>query len=349
MDKIRLGRTNLMVTRLGFGGIPIQRDTEEEAIAVVKRCLEHGINYLDTANGYTNSEERIGKAIQGRPRKDIVLATKTQARDREGVEKHLKLSLKHMQVDYIDVYQFHNISDKKGMDAILAPGGPLDTARDAQKAGLIRHIGITSHNWDVAKQLVATDHFSTIMVPFNFVTREPADDLLPLARKHDVGFIAMKPLNGGALDNINIAFKFFLQFPDVITIPGIEKPHEIDEIIKVINGPAELTRAEREEMERIRSTMGNRFCRRCDYCQPCNAGIPISVVMSSFTFERRLPPESLLTGWFHDAITKAKDCIECGECETRCPYHLPIRDMIQEQLQWYREFCKKYSHLAKQS
>ncbi|MDD5126949.1 MAG: aldo/keto reductase [Dehalococcoidales bacterium] len=347
MDKIRLGRTNLMVSRLGFGGIPIQRDTEEEAIAVVKRCLEHGVNFLDTANAYTNSEERIGKAIKGVPREKLVLATKTQSRHREGLEKHLKLSLERLQVDYIDIYQFHNVSDKKGMETILAPGGALEAARDAQKAGLIRHIGVTSHNWEIAQDIIKTGHFATLMVPFNFITREAVNDLLPLTRKLDVGFIAMKPLSGGMLDNIRLAFKFFLQFPDVVPIPGIQKPHEIDEIVQIMNGPHKLTKAEQVEMEHLQKTMGNRFCRRCDYCQPCSAGIQISTVMVSSGFEKRMPPASLLSGWIKDAMAKAADCIECGDCESRCPYHLPIRDMIKEQIQWYQDFCKKHAHLAK--
>ena len=186
MEKIRLGRTGLMVSRLGFGGIPIQRDTEEDAISVVKRCLALGITYIDTANGYTTSEERIGKAVAGR-RDKVVIATKTGARTREDAEKHLALSLKRLQTDYIDIYQFHGVNNTKHLEAVLEPNGLLAFAEEAKKAGKVRHIGITSHQMDIAKKAIATDKFETIMFPFNVVTDEAATQLLPLARQHDVG------------------------------------------------------------------------------------------------------------------------------------------------------------------
>lgn len=261
------------------GGIPIQRDSEEEAVAIVKRCLELGITFLDTANAYTTSEACIGKAISGYKRDGLFIATKTTSRSREGVKNHLELSLQQLKVKYIDLYQFHNISDYKSLETILDPAGPMAVVKEAQKAGLVRHIGITSHQIDVAKAAVKTDFFETIMFPFNFITSEATDELLPLCEKHDVGFIAMKPLAGGMLSNVTIAFKYLSQFSKILLIPGIEKLHEIDEIVKVMNNPTELTEQEKREMRRIRKELGTRFCRRYDYCQPCTAKIPISLVM----------------------------------------------------------------------
>ncbi len=223
---MRLGRTNMMVSRLGFGGIPIQRDTEAEAVAVVRKCLELGVTYIDTANAYTTSEERIGKAIAGQ-RQNVFLATKSQARDREGIEKHLQLSLKRLGTEYIDLYQFHGVNDLKTLDIILDPSGPRAVVEKAKKDGLIRHIGITSHQIDAAKKAVSSDLFETVMFPFNFLSPEVAEDLLPLAKKHDVGFIAMKPLAGGMVDNIAVAFKYLFHFPDVLPIPGIQEEREI--------------------------------------------------------------------------------------------------------------------------
>jgi len=342
MEKIRLGKTEMMVSKLGFGGIPIQRLSEDEAVAVVRRCLELGITFIDTANGYTTSEERIGKAISGQ-REGLILATKSGARTREGVEEHLKLSLKRLGVESIDLYQFHGVSNFEALETVLAPDGPMAVVQEAKKAGVIKHIGFSSHSMDVAKEGVKSDRFETIMFPFNFITSEPADELLPLAREHDVGFIDMKPLAGGLLDNVTIAFKYLFQFPDIVPIPGIEKIEEIEEIVQVLAGSWEMTEAEKREMAQLREELGTRFCRRCEYCQPCTEGIPISMVMNARSFYKRLPVERFFSGMgIAQSIEKAANCIECGECEERCPYNLPIRDMLAEQVEWFEAERLKY-------
>jgi len=341
VEKIRLGRTKMMVSRLGFGGIPIQRVSEDEAVAVVRRCLDLGITFIDTANAYTNSEERIGKAISGR-RDGLILATKSASRTREGVEEHLKLSLKQLAVESIDLYQFHNIADSDSLKAILAPDGPMAMVEEAKKKGLVKHIGVTSHSMDMAKEMVKSDRFETIMFPFNFIACEAADELLPLTREHDVGFIAMKPLAGGMLDNATIAFKYLFQFPDVVSIPGIEKVPEIEEIVQILERPQAMTEAEQREMERMRQELDKRFCRRCDYCQPCTEGIPISMVMVAPGFMKRMPPERLFSGFIAEAMEKAAKCTKCGECEDRCPYGLPISEMIEEYVNWYQAEKRKY-------
>ena len=345
MEKIRLGKTEMMISKLGFGGIPIQRVSEDEAVAIIRRCLELGITFIDTANSYTTSEERIGKALKGQRERPIV-ATKTGHRDREGVERHLKLSLEHLGVEPIDLYQFHGVSDSKSLDMVLDPRGPMAVVKEAKKAGRVKHIGITSHSMDIAKEAVRTDRFETIMFPFNFITSEAADELIPLCWEHDVGFIAMKPLAGGLLDNVAIAFKYLFQFPDIVPIPGIEKAHEIEEIVQVLAGSWEMTEAEELEMERLREELGTKFCRRCEYCQPCPEEIRISMVMNIRSFAKRMPPERIFTGGFSDVIDNAASCTECGDCEERCPYHLPIREMIAEQVKWYQEEKRKYLEVA---
>ena len=341
MEKIRLGKTNMHVSRLGFGGIPIQRLNEDDAVAVVKRCLDLGITFLDTANAYTTSEERIGKAIAGR-REGFVLATKSLSRKREGVEKHLNLSLERLNVKYIDLYQFHGVSDFASMDMILAPDGPISVVEKARDTGLVKHIGITSHQIDVAKEAVKSGRFETIMFPFNFVTSEAADELIPLAREHDVGFIVMKPLSGGMIDNANIAFKYLLQFPDIVTIAGIEKLQEIEEIVKILEGTKTITSTELKQMQKLKEELGIRFCHRCDYCQPCSEGIAISTVMMYPSLVRRLPPEHLFSSLWGQIVEKASGCTECGECEERCPYHLPIRDLLAEYVKQYQKEKHKY-------
>lgn len=345
MEKIRLGRTEMMVTKLGFGGIPIQRVSEEEALAVVRRCRELGITFFDTANGYTTSEERIGKVLSGR-RDGLILATKSLARTRQEIESHLKLSLERLGVDSIDLYQFHNVSDANTLETILDPNGPRAVVEEAKRAGVVKHIGITSHQIDVAKDAVKSDCFETIMFPLNFIYAEAKKELLPLTREHDVGFIAMKPLSGGMIDNATLAFKYILQFPDVVSIPGIERVQEIEEIVPIVEEPQPMTAAEQEEMERIRQEVGSKFCRRCDYCQPCTEGIPISDVLSFPNLAKRLPPVRLYTGKFAEAFEKATSCTECGECEERCPYHLPIREMMAEYIKMHEAGKKKYLEQA---
>jgi len=344
LEKTRLGKTDMLVSRMGFGGIPIQRLTEDEAVNVVKRCLDLGITFIDTANAYTTSEERIGKAISGR-REGLVIATKSLSRKREGVEKHLKLSLERLNVEYIDLYQFHGISDFNSLDMVLDPSGPMAVVEKAKEIGLVKHIGITSHQIDIAKKAVVSGRFETIMFPFNFVTSEAADELLPLAREHDVGFIVMKPLAGGMIDNAEIAFKYLLQFTDIVTIAGIEKVPEIEEITQILEGPSAMTAAELKEMQKLKQELGTRFCHRCDYCQPCQEGILISTVMMYPSLVRRLPPEHLVSGIWGAIVEKAASCTQCGECEERCPYHLPIRDMLAEYANQYQRSKSEHQKL----
>ncbi|MBN1934053.1 MAG: aldo/keto reductase [Anaerolineae bacterium] len=334
MKKVRLGKTGLMVSRVGFGGIPIQRLGEADAVAVVRRCLDLGVNFIDTANGYTVSEGYIGKAIAGRKREELIIATKTGARDRETALRHLAQSLDSLGSDYIDLWQFHGVSTPEDYERVMSPGGALEAAWEALAAGQVRHIGVTSHSLDLALEMAPSGHFETIQFPFNFVACEATERLLPLAQAHDVGFIAMKPLGGGLLDNARLAIKYLLQF-DVLPDPGIEKASEIEEIVALVEGDLALTARERVEMERIRAELGARFCHRCEYCQPCPQKISISTVMNTRSFWKRFPADRFASSWIGQAIEQAKTCLECGECESRCPYHLPIREMLKENVAFY--------------
>jgi len=345
VEKIRLGKTGMMVTRVGFGGIPIQRLTEDEAVVVVRRCLDLGVNFIDTANGYITSEGRIGKAISGR-RAGLIIATKTLSRKPEGIARHLEQSLAQLGTTYIDLYQLHSVSDFATLDFILSPVGPMPMLEEAVKAGKIRHIGITSHQIDVAKKAVASGRFDSMMFPFNFVTDEAVNELLPLCRQHDVGFIDMKPLAGGMISSAALAFKYLFQFPDVVTIPGIEKVKEIEEIVGILNGPLALTGAEKDEMAKLKKHLGTRFCHRCDYCQPCKEGIAISTVMVYPSLAARLPAEGLYDGFWGTLMEKAAHCSKCHECEERCPYHLPISDMIAEFYEQYEKDKVAYQRKA---
>jgi len=332
MEKIRLGKTGMMVSRIGFGGIPIQRIYEDEAIATVRRSLALGINYIDTAYAYGTSEERIGKAIGGQ-RQWVILATKT-APVRTDINTHLEHSLGSLQVASIDLYQFHNVSDFKTLEDILAPGGQLDIVKEARKAGVVKHIGISSHQIDVAIEAVKSEQFETIMYPFNFVMREAEDNLIPLARKLDVGFIAMKPFAGGRIKQIALAIKYLLQFPDILILPGIGRIQEAEEIVKVMDNPG-LTGAEKQEIERLTEVYSRRFCRHCDFCMPCPKGIAISFVLDWEPLSTSFPIENMYTGHMAAMMEQVTQCDRCGICESKCPYHLPIVQLINE---YYRQY-----------
>ena len=337
MHRVRLGRTGLMVSAVGFGGIPIMRLTEEEAVAVIRRCLDLGVNLLDTANGYGPSEARIGRAIAGR-REGLVLATKSGARHAAGVREHLALSLKQLAVETIDVFQFHNVATWDDYEKVLAPNGPLAVARQARADGCVKHIGLSSHSMEIALEAARSGHFETLMFPFNFITDEAAEELIPLAIQQDVGFIAMKPMGGGVLENVIVAFKYLRRFPEIVPIPGIERAEEMEEIVAIMESPvSEMAAAEEAEMACLRAELGARFCRRCGYCEPCPEGVSIRTLMILDSLIKRMSPERVLSGGVPRAVETAEDCAECGECETKCPYDLPIREMMDEHIALFRE------------
>lgn len=334
MKTVRLGKTGLKVSRIGMGGIPLTRPTEDEAMKVIQRALDLGVNFIDTSVGYGISEERIGKAIAGR-RDQVILATKT-AYDKTSALKWLELSLQHLRTDYIDLWQFHGVNTIEDYERVLRPGGGMEAAREALEAGKIRHIGMSSHNVDVARKAVTSGYFETIMFPFNFVENDAADKLVPLAKKNDVGFLAMKPFAGGQLEDANLAIKYLLQFDNVVPTPGIEKVEEIEEIVDILNGSWELTPQQQQEIEDIHAWLSTRFCRQCYCCMPCPQGVHIPGVLYLRPLWGLWPPE-----WFFSwryvkhSVESAKNCDQCGECEEKCPYHLPIRELIVENIKFY--------------
>lgn len=337
MRTVILGKTGLKVSRIGIGGIPITRPSEAEAIKVVQRALDLGINFIDTAIGYSDSEKRIGKAIAGR-REQVIVATKGWG-DKATVLKCIEASLRHLKTDYIDLWQFHNINTIEYYQQIVGTGGGMEGARYALQTGKIRHIGFSSHTLKVALKVVASGHFETVQFPLNFISNEAvaADELVPLAQKNDVGFIAMKPFAGGRIRDANLAIKYLLQFENVVPDPGIEKAAEIEQIVSIVNsGSWKLTSGEQQEIEAIRARVGTRFCRQCGLCMPCPQGVHICGVMYLPILWELWP-----SGWFlswpyvTNAVKSAENCIECGECEEKCPYQLPIREMIVENIQFF--------------
>ena len=336
MDKVRLGRTGLMVSRVGFGGIPIQRLKEPEGVALVKRCLDLGITFYDTANAYTTSEGFIGKAIAGQ-RQGLVLATKSTSRSPERLEKHLDLSRERLGAETIDIYQLHGVDDLDNYRKVTGPGGVLDVVKRAKSQGKIGHIGITSHSLEVSKVAVQSGYFETLQYPLNFVDDEALDELIPLCRQNDVGFIAMKPMGGGRLENARIALKFLLQIPDVVPVVGVDAIWQVEEMVNVAGGDLSLSDDERRLMAEIGAGLEEKYCRHCSYCEPCSQGIMIGAAMDFPTFAKRFPREFCLSGWVADNMERAANCNECGECEERCPFKLPIRDLLKEHAALYQK------------
>ena len=328
MAYTNLGNTGLKVSRLGFGGIPIQRITQEEATALIRKLPEYGINYIDTARGYTVSEEYLGIAMEG-IRDKFVLATKSMARTREAMEKDIETSLKNLRTDHIDLYQVHNAPPAQ-MKIVTGEGGALEALLEAKAAGKIGHIGITAHEIGTFEMGLEMDWVETIMFPYNFVELQAADLIRKCAEKGK-GFICMKPLAGGAIENAPLAMRFIASNKDItVNIPGMANEDELKQNVAAACDPAPLSEDDLKEVQNIRDTLGNQFCRRCNYCQPCTMGINISFCFTINGYLTRYGLKDWAIGRYKGMAVEPNACIECGMCESRCPYHLPIIEMLKD-------------------
>ena len=335
MEYRLLGKTGLKVSRMGFGGIPIQRIDAEGTRALMHGLLENGVNYIDTARGYTVSEEYLGYGLEG-IREHFVLATKSMSRTAEAMARDIDISLKNLRTDYIDLYQIHN-PPPADLEKITAPGGALEALTEAKKAGKIGHIGITAHSLETFRMALELPWVETIMFPYNIV-EEQARELIHACAEKNIGFIDMKPLAGGAIEDATAALRYVCANPDVtVVIPGMADPAELKQNLAAVSDASPLTQEEKAKMEAIRKALGTQFCRRCNYCQPCTAGIGISSV---FLFEGYLSRYGLAQ-WARSRYAaldkKASDCVGCGVCESRCPYHLPIREMLKKAAEKFGE------------
>lgn len=330
----RLGKTELMVTALGFGGIPIQMASEEDAVATVRRCYDLGVRFFDTARGYSNSEERIGKALEGR---EYVIATKSGAREAEAIYQDVCTSLANLRRDHIDLYQLHGVNDDDRLAQVLAPGGARDGLLRAREEGKIGHIGVTGHRREtLIRAIEQCRDFATVQVPFNLVETEALEELIPRCRQLDVGTIAMKPVGGGNFTNAPLAIKWCLSQPISTAIPGMATVEEVEQNLAAVLAGVELTPEEGAELERMHSELGQRTCRRCRYCEPCPNGVQIQVLLHGRTIIRRMGVARFKSWGAKEIIASADNCRECGECLTKCPYQLPIPELIREVVAYYR-------------
>ena len=322
-----LGKTGLKISRLGFGGIPIQRIDAAGTKVLMHQLKAAGINYIDTARGYTVSESYLGEALEG-IRSDFVLATKSMARTKEAMAADVETSLRNLRTDYIDLYQVHN-PNMAQLDQVIAPGGALEALLEAKAAGKIGHIGLTAHSAEVFERALEMDWVETIMFPYNIVETQ-GEKLIRKCAEKNIGFIDMKPLAGGAIEDATLALRFICANPDVtVAIPGMAEPEELAQNIAAASNTAPLSQEEKAKMLEIRNQLGTQFCRRCNYCAPCTVKISIPNVFLFEGYLSRYGLEKWARERYATLPVKASACVGCGACESRCPYNLPIREMLK--------------------
>ena len=335
MKKIRLGRTGLMVTKNGFGALPVQRIGTDAAIKLLRRAFDGGINYFDTARMYTDSESKIGLALSD-VRDKIIISTKTLAKKAEDFWTDLHTSLSLLKTDYIDIYQFHNppFCPKPGDGS-----GLYEAMLEARDKGLIRHIGITSHKYTIAEEAVQSGLYETLQFPFSYLAGEKEEALVRLCEENDVGFICMKALAGGLITHSDVAYAFLDQYP-VAPIWGIQKENELDEFLSYNEDPPALTEERMAFIEKERTELAGEFCRGCGYCMPCPVGIEISDCARMSLLLRRSPAAGHLTEAGQARMKKIEDCINCGQCKSRCPYGLDTPALLRKNYEDYKTFLK---------
>ena len=338
---IKLGRTGLMVSASSFGALPVQRVSMDEAKKLLRMAYDGGINYFDTANAYSDSEEKIGEALSD-VRHNIIISTKSGASDKATLLKHIELSLRRMKTDYIDILQLHNpgtLPDPEDPDSLY--GGLLE----ARKKGWIRFIGITNHRNQLAWDAVLSGKYDTLQFPFSSISDEKDIALAELARDHDMGFIAMKGLAGGLITNARTPFVFMKQHPWVVPIWGIQRESELQEFLELEKNPPAYDEEMKQLIARDRAELAGNFCHGCGYCQPCPVGIPIQNAARMSLLLRRSPYQSWLTDEMNAEMMKIENCLHCGACASRCPYGLDTPRLLAENLADYKQF--RAEHLNK--
>ncbi len=338
MEQIRLGKTNLTVSASAFGALPIQRVDRETAVRILRRAFEGGINFYDTANGYTDSEEKLGAAFSGL-RHEVILATKSGAADFDGVMRHIELSLRRLGTDYIDLLQLHN---PRTLPDPQDPQSSYAALAEAKKRGWIRHIGITSHSVDRARAAVESGLYETLQYPFCLLAHEKDVRLAELARAGDMGFIAMKALAGGRLSNAAAAFTYLKQFPWVVPIWGVQKLEELEEFLALEQNPPALDEAMRAVIADYRSRYTEKFCHSCGYCLPCPADIDLPMTARMALLLGRARYQPLLSPRVRESMLRVKTCVDCGACRSRCPYELNPAELSRENLAFYEKFYEEH-------
>ena len=335
METIRLGRTNLVVSKNGFGALPVQRVGMEDACALLRKAYENGINYFDTARAYSDSEEKLGNALAD-VRDKIIISTKTAAGTIEEFWQQLHTSLSLLKTDYIDIYQFHNpaFCPKPGDGT-----GLYEAMLEAKEKGMIRFIGMTNHRLSVAEESVRSGLYDTLQFPFSYLASEKEEALVRLCDELDVGFICMKALAGGLITRSDVAYAYLAQFP-AAPIWGIQRESELDEFLSYNDVPPALTADRLAYIEKERQELIGDFCRGCGYCMPCPADIEINNCARMSLLLRRAPSAGFLTETWQANMKKIENCLECGQCKAKCPYGLDTPALLKKNYEDYKTFLK---------
>ena len=326
---MRLGKTDLEVNKNGFGALPIQRCTMAESIEILKKAYENGIDFYDTAHFYTDSEEKMGNAFEDIDRDTLYLASKTAAETPEDFWSDLETSLKSLKTDYLDLYQFHNISFTPKEDDEL-----FKAMMEAKENGQVNHIGLTTHKITFAYEAIESGLYETLQYPFSYLSGEEEIRLVEKCKSLDVGFIAMKAMGGGLIKNSKASFAFLNQFDNVLPIWGIQSIKELDEFLSY-DANTVLTDELKQAIENDKKELGEEFCRGCGYCMPCPEGIKINTCARMSLWIRRFPTEPHLTEEWQKTMKDTENCIECYACIDNCPYELDIPKLLKENYEDY--------------
>lgn len=330
MEEIRLGKTELRVTKLGMGGLQLAKISEDEAVRVVRTGLDLGITFVETARGYWDSEEKLGKAITGR-REAVILATKAADRDGAGMAAAIDKSLATLATDYIDLYQCHACDTPEQYEQIIGPGGALEAMVQAKEAGKIRAIGFSSHQLQLSLDILENDSFTSAQLPISFMNTENHEQgLFAKADEHDVGLIAMKPFGGGRLAEARLVMAYSMSLAKVASVVGADTVEHVRELAELAENPPMVNDQERAEMAQIKEELGTRFCRACNYCQPCPEQIEIYRVLWVPVYLAQMGVERALSKKTIEAVRKGEACTQCRQCEQRCPFDLEIVDGLQQ-------------------
>ena len=337
MTPITLGGTGIVIEKNGFGCLPIQRISREEASRLLRKAADGGMTYFDTARSYSDSEEKVGYAFRGL-RDRVVIATKSQAKTGAEMTEHLETSLRNLGTDYIDIYQFHNPA------FCPRPGGEdglYDAALRAREQGKIRFISITNHRLKVAREAVESGLYATLQFPYSYLSGPQEQELVDLCAQRGMGFIAMKGMAGGLIRNGYAAAAFMALQPTVVPIWGVQREWELDQFLDCVRQPPQMTPEYEEIIRRDREQLSGEFCRGCGYCMPCPVGIQINSCARMSLMLRRAPEASWLTPKWQEEMRKIEHCLHCGQCAKKCPYGLNTPKLLEENYKDYWTFFPK--------
>ena len=333
MREITLGSTGITTRQNAFGALPIQRDDKDTAVAILRRAYEGGMTFFDTARAYSDSEEKVGEAFHGM-REKVYIATKTAAKTPEQFWEQLETSLRMLQTDYIDLYQFHCVGQ------CYKPGdgtGMYECMLEAKAQGKIRHIGVTAHNIEIAMECVQSGFYETMQFPFSYLSSEKEIALVQACKEANMGYIAMKGLAGGLIHDSKAAMAFMTQFDNVLPIWGVQRMSELEEWLAFMDETPEYTDEIRAFVEKEKLELAGDFCRGCGYCMPCPVGIQINNCARMSLMLRRAPSKAWLTKEMQAEMMKIENCLHCGACASKCPYELNTPELLAKNLADYKK------------